>query len=551
MSYLALYRKWRPMVFEDVVEQEHVVKTLKNSISSGRVAHAYLFCGTRGTGKTTMAKIFSRAINCENPTNGDPCNECEICKGILNGSLLDVIEIDAASNNSVDNVREIRDEVVYAPSKARYKVYIIDEVHMLSTGAFNALLKTLEEPPGHAVFVLATTEPHKLPATILSRCQRFDFRRIPVESIVKRIEHIAKNSEVSIEAEGLKLIARMSDGALRDAISILDQCISLGNKHLTYEDVLSVVGIVSNTFVADVVDAISAKEVDRVLQLVNVLVMDGKSITQFVSDLVLYYRNLLICSTSRKPEEIIEASKEMIERMNDQCKSLSNIEITSIIKELSSLEAIMKWSTHARVLLEVALIKLCENKLDSSDASVAERIDFLEKKINDMLANGIKVSSTEAKRLNDDNKNMDVQNRTNMKEQNQAEREVKVDLKNIAGNMKGMEIWDDVLNDLKQNGRMALYSFLVDTKAVEVNSRIVGIVFPSEKSHLKINVSKNENAEIIENCIGKRLGREVRIKCVDSEDVIENKKEGDNDELVEKAKAIAEELNAPLDIVDE
>ena len=539
------------MVFEDVVEQEHVVKTLKNSISSGRVAHAYLFCGTRGTGKTTMAKIFSRAINCENSTNGDPCNECEICKGILNGSLLDVIEIDAASNNSVDNVREIRDEVVYAPSKARYKVYIIDEVHMLSSGAFNALLKTLEEPPGHAVFVLATTEPHKLPATILSRCQRFDFRRIPVESIVKRIEYIAKNSEVSIEAEGLKLIARMSDGALRDAISILDQCISLGNKHLTYEDVLSVVGIVNNTFVADVVDAINAKEVDRVLQLVNVLVMDGKNITQFVSDLVLYYRNLLISSTSRNPEEIIEASKEMIERMNGQCKSLSNIEITSVIKELSSLEATMKWSTHARVLLEVALIKLCENKIDSSDAGIGERIDFLEKKINDMLANGIKVSASETKILNDDNKKKDVQNGPSMKDQAQTGREIKVDLKNIAGNMKGMEIWNDVLNDLKQNGRMVLYSYLLDTKAVEVDSRIVGIVFPLEKSYFKINVSKSENAEILENYIGKRLGREVKIKCVDSEDVIENKKEGGNDELVEKAKAIAEKLNAPLDIIDE
>lgn len=539
------------MVFEDVVEQEHVVKTLKNSISSGRVAHAYLFCGTRGTGKTTMAKIFSRAINCENSSNGDPCNECEICKGILNGSLLDVIEIDAASNNSVDNVREIRDEVVYTPSKARYKVYIIDEVHMLSSGAFNALLKTLEEPPGHAVFVLATTEPHKLPATILSRCQRFDFRRIPVESIVKRIEYIAKNSEVSIEAEGLKLIARMSDGALRDAISILDQCISLGNKHLTYEDVLSVVGIVNNTFVADVVDAINAKEVDRVLQLVNVLVMDGKNVTQFVSDLVLYYRNLLICSTSRNPEEIIEASKEMIERMNGQCKSLSNIEITSAIKELSSLEATMKWSTHARVLLEVALIKLCENKIDSSDAGIGERIDFLEKKINDMLANGIKASPSEAKILNDDNKKKDVQNGPSIKDQTQMGREIKVDLKNIAGNMKGMEIWNDVLNDLKQNGRMVLYSYLLDTKAVEVDSRIVGIVFPSEKSYFKINVSKNENAEILENYIGKRLGREVRIKCVDSEDVIDNKKEGGNDELIEKAKAIAEKLNAPLDIVDE
>ncbi len=552
MSYLALYRKWRPMVFEDVVEQEHVVKTLKNSISAGRIAHAYLFCGTRGTGKTTMAKIFSRAINCENSANGDPCNECEICKGILNGSLLDVIEIDAASNNSVDNVREIRDEVVYSPSKARYKVYIIDEVHMLSSGAFNALLKTLEEPPAHVVFILATTEPHKLPATILSRCQRFDFRRIPVESIVKRIEHIAKSSEVSIENEGLKLIARMSDGALRDAISILDQCISLGNKHLTYDDVLSVVGIVNNSFIADIVDAIKAREVDKVLHLINVLVMDGKNITQFVSDIVLYYRNLLICSTSKNPEEIIEASREMLQKMKEQSTGMSNLEITSVIKELSALEATMKWSTHARVLLEVALIKLCENRIDSSDAALTERIDFLEKKINDMLANGVKVSTSEPKNYNVDNKKQDVPD-SDHKRPDQSGMDNTIDLKNSAGNLKGLDIWADILNDLKQNGRMALFSYLLDTKAVDIDNRIVGIVFPPERSHFKINVSKVENAEILENYMSKRLGREVRIKCVDSGDIIENKKEnsGDSDELLKKAQAIAQEMNTPLNIVDE
>jgi len=544
------------MVFEDVVEQEHVVKTLKNSILSGRIAHAYLFCGTRGTGKTTMAKIFSRAINCQNSKDGDPCNECEVCKGILNGSLLDVIEIDAASNNSVDNVREIRDEVVYAPSKARYKVYIIDEVHMLSTGAFNALLKTLEEPPSHVVFILATTEPHKLPATILSRCQRFDFKRIPVESIVKRIGYIAANSGVSIEEEGLRLIARMSDGALRDAISILDQCISIGNKHLTYEDVLSIVGIVNNTFIADVVDAINAKEVDRVLQLINVLVMDGKNITQFVSDLILYYRNLLICSTSKNPEEIVEASKDMIDRMKNQCRSLSHFEITSIIKELSALENTMKWSSHARILLEIALIKLCENKFDVNDAGLMERLDFLEKKFNDLLAKGIKVNSNV---VNDYNANSETEDGMNElseddKTSDTSDVAVKAHLENLAGNLEGMDIWNDVLDDLKQDRRMVLYSYLLDTKAVEINSKIIGIVFPIDKNFFKINVSKSENTEIIEKYISKRLGRKVKIKCLDSEDVVDRKEgsmDNEYDEFVEKAKAIAEELNAPLEIVDE
>jgi len=318
MAYLALYRKWRPMLFKDVVEQEHVVRTLKNSVSEGRIAHAYLFCGTRGTGKTTMAKILSRAVNCLEPKDGDPCNTCEICTGIAAGSILDVVEIDAASNNSVDNIRDLRDEVIYSPSKARYKVYIIDEVHMLSTGAFNALLKTLEEPPPHVVFILATTEPHKLPGTILSRCQRFDFRRIPVDSIAARVEFIAGESGIKINRDASKLIARLSDGALRDAISILDQCMSLGNKELAFDDVLGVVGMVNDTFIADVVDAVKNSEIQKILNLIEHLVMEGKNISQFVSELILYYRNLLICSSTDKPHEIIEASSDTVKKMKSQ-----------------------------------------------------------------------------------------------------------------------------------------------------------------------------------------------------------------------------------------
>lgn len=342
MSYIALYRKWRPLVFEDVVEQEHVVKTLKYSISTDRIAHAYLFCGTRGTGKTTMAKIFSRAVNCLNPKDGDPCNECEICKGILNGSILDVMEIDAASNNSVDNVREIRDEVVYAPSQAKYKVYIIDEVHMLSSGAFNALLKTLEEPPKHVVFILATTEPHKLPATILSRCQRFDFRRITIESIMGRISSIAEKNGVGLQREAARLIARMADGALRDAISILDQCISLGSSEITYNDVLAVVGIVNDTFIAEMVDKLGESDVPGILTLVERLAMEGKDIAQFISDIVQYYRNLLICKVTEKPEEIIEASDETFEKMRAQVKALERDEIIYTIKEFSLLMSNLK-----------------------------------------------------------------------------------------------------------------------------------------------------------------------------------------------------------------
>lgn len=547
MSYLALYRKWRPLVFEDVVEQEHVVRALRNSICSGRIAHAYLFCGTRGTGKTTMAKIFSRAVNCLNPKDGDPCNQCEICQGILNGSLLDVIEIDAASNNSVDDIRVLRDEVIYTPSKARYKVYIIDEVHMLSTGAFNALLKTLEEPPAHVIFILATTEPHKLPATILSRCQRFDFRRIPVDSIVKRIEYIAKESGVEIRREASKLIAKLSDGALRDAISILDQCISLGSKELTYEDVLSVVGLVTDTFIAEVVDAIKNKEVGRVLNAVDELVMEGKNIGQFVSELVMYYRNLMICSSVSNPEDIIDASADSIQRMKEQCKGLELFEIVTVIKELSSLEAALKWSTHPRVLLETTLIKLCENRLDPGDAGVLERIRLLEKNVNDILEKGVAIpqnGSDGSGGSQKDSGSVDSDEKNSSPEVNE-----RIEKKNIAKNVKGIEVWGKVLDELKSRGRMAVYAYLLDTKLIELGSNQVGIVF--KNNGCKMLVEKSENLEVIEECLRECLGKEVRVKCFDEEDIVDTGKNDEEDKLVEKAQDFAQKFDVEVNIIDE
>ena len=381
MTYTALYRKWRPLVFEDVVEQEHVVKTLKYSVKTGRISHAYLFCGTRGTGKTSMAHILSRAINCLNPQDGNPCNECEICKGIMSGSVMDVIEIDAASNNSVDNVREIRDEVVYTPSRAKYKVYIIDEVHMLSSGAFNALLKTLEEPPGHTVFILATTEPHKLPATVLSRCQRFDFRRISIEGMMDRLDKISSSNGVNIQKEALRMIAKMAEGALRDAISLLDQCISLGKIRISLDDVISVAGLVKDTFTEGLVNAIKAGDADKVLSLVDELVMSGKDISRFVSDILRYYRNLLLCKVAGKPEDVIDAPHDAIMVMRKQSENFDRREIIYILKELSILESNLKWANNPRILLEVALIKLCCNELSPGNDDVLERLDALERKI--------------------------------------------------------------------------------------------------------------------------------------------------------------------------
>jgi len=553
MSYLALYRKWRPLVFEDVVEQEHVVKTLKYSVSSGHIAHAYLFCGTRGTGKTTMAHILSRAINCLNPQDGNPCNKCEICTGIISGSILDVLEIDAASNNSVDNIREIRDEVVYAPSQAKYKVYIIDEVHMLSTGAFNALLKTLEEPPPHVVFILATTEPHKLPATILSRCQRFDFRRISIDSIVKRLDVIAAASGVSIDSDALKLIARKSDGALRDAISLLDQCMSSGSKQVSYDDVLSLIGIVNESFMSDIVQAIKERNTGKILRLVDKLVMDGKDIAQFTSDLVLYYRNLLMCKVSEDPSDIIDASKEAIRQMKAQSDDMEREEIIYIIKELSQLESDLKWAIHPRVMLEVTLVRICENEASNLNNDIMTRLAALERKVSNLCLGQqpavMPVTSEGAplKQYEGDEKAEKASPRKSISQESMPRKETKP-------GKKYLEAWQDVLKELKNCGRMALYTFLLGTKAVELDNRIIAIVFgESQKSH-KDACSKAENIELIEKIAGKILGREVRVKCIDEDDVLpdgNSNPSDERDEMVEKAQELADKLNVPLNIIDE
>ncbi len=393
MSYIALYREWRPTAFRDVVEQEHVVNTLRYSVATNRIAHAYLFCGTRGTGKTTMAHILSRAVNCPHQKDGEPCNECEMCLEILSGSCADVLEIDAASNNSVDNVRQIRDEVIYSPTKAKRKVYIIDEVHMLSTGAFNALLKTLEEPPEHVIFILATTEPNKLPATILSRCQRFDFRRISQDGIAKQIVKIASACGVSLAQDAAKLIARMSDGAMRDAISLLDQCISLGRSQIIYDDVLSVAGIVNDTFMINFVDTLLDKNITGALDNVSRLIADGRDIAHFVSDVVLYFRNLLICNvTEGHCEELIDAPADVLKSMKIQAKRISTDSITNYIMELSTLETSLKWASNPRILLEVTLIKLCKGIL-TTDRNLPDRVSALEKKLDAVSASSASVFS--------------------------------------------------------------------------------------------------------------------------------------------------------------
>ncbi len=316
MSYVALYRKWRPASFGDVKGQDHIVQTLKNQIVSGRVGHAYLFCGTRGTGKTSIAKIFAKAVNCEQPVDGSPCNICPVCQAIARGSSMNVVEIDAASNNGVENIRDIREQVQYPPTDGRYRVYIIDEVHMLSTGAFNALLKTLEEPPSYVIFILATTEVHKIPVTILSRCQRYDFKRIPVGIIAARLKEVAEAESLDIEERALQYLAKAADGAFRDALSLLDQCIAFHfGETLTYEHVLDILGAVDQTIFSRMFRKIAEKKTKDCILLLEELVLQGRELGQFINELIWYLRNLLLLQTAEDGEGLMDMSKESLEQL--------------------------------------------------------------------------------------------------------------------------------------------------------------------------------------------------------------------------------------------
>ncbi len=378
MAYQALYRKWRPATFDDVVGQGHVVSTLKNQIATGKTAHAYLFCGTRGTGKTSCAKIFARAINCLNPQSGNPCNACEMCKGVASGSILDITEIDAASNNGVDNIRDIRDEVAYCAASAKYRIYIIDEVHMLSTGAFNALLKTLEEPPAYVVFILATTEAHKLPATITSRCQRFDFKRIGVNDIVLRLREITTAEGINASPDALETIARLADGAMRDALSILDQCVSACPDVMTQQDIKAVLGIAPDEIMDNTVVAIADRDTPAVLNMITTLVSSGRDLSNFIDMLIGRFRDIMVCKATGGAVDLFEYSTQNADSILLASNRFQTDTVSYIIKVLCEAASEAKWSKNARVIYELALMKLCDSRLDTSPESLADRITRLE-----------------------------------------------------------------------------------------------------------------------------------------------------------------------------
>ncbi len=385
MSYLALYRKFRPERFEDVKGQDAIVKTLKNQIKADRIGHAYLFCGTRGTGKTTVAKIFAKAVNCEHPVDGSPCGECEMCRSIADGTSMNVIEIDAASNNGVDSIRQIREEVAYRPTEGRYKVYIIDEVHMLSIGAFNALLKTLEEPPEYVIFILATTEVQKIPVTILSRCQRYDFKRIPVETIEDRLNELIEKEQWDVEDRAVNYIARMADGSMRDALSLLDQCVTFYlDEPLTYDHVLEMLGAVDTEVFSRLLRQLLAMDTRAVLGTVDELVMQGRDLSQLASDFTWYLRNLLLVKSDADMEDALDLSSENLARLKEEAQMIDNDTLMRYIRAFSDLTGQLRNATQKRVLLEVTLIRLCQPAMETSQDALLDRIRAVEKEVEDL-----------------------------------------------------------------------------------------------------------------------------------------------------------------------
>lgn len=523
MSYTALYRKFRPLRFEEIVGQEHITRTLKNQIIAGRVGHAYLFNGGRGTGKTSAAKVLARAVNCLNPQDGEPCNECEICKAALAGSLTDIVEMDAASNNSVEDIRLIREEVNFLPTLAKYRVYIIDEVHMLSTGAFNALLKTLEEPPAHVKFILATTEPQKLPATILSRCQRFDFKKISNEDIVRRLEYVAKESNIEITKEALNLIAVLSEGAMRDALSILERCLQDGETNIEEDKIKDLVGIPKLTYINNIVKAFLEYNVDEAIKAVDIVLKEGKDLNNLLWEIIKYVKDILVYKATNKLEIY---SKDEIEEIKRLSEETTKERLLYIITDLSKLENDMKWSSQKSILFQVEIIKLCSQNIVETHV---ENVDKGEKKRTETAD---KSKTGENKALNN------TENKTQAKTANFSQAISEYD------EAKG---WKNILNDLRQNGKIMLYSNLLKAKPIELNDMVIGISFPEGINAFgKSILEKPENITELSRVVSMEYGKDMKVRIIDNVDSLPKKSEKQENKLEQ----MAENLDIPLNIIE-
>ena len=503
----ALYRVYRPKNFNDIVGQEHIVRTLKNQIESQNIGHAYLFCGTRGTGKTSTAKIFSRAVNCTNLHDDEPCNECESCRDILEDKTMDVIEIDAASNNSVDDIRELRENVKYSPSKSKYKVYIIDEAHMLSPGAFNALLKTLEEPPSYVIFILATTESHKIPATILSRCQRFDFKRVTVKDISSRMKYICEKEGIEADEKALNLIARNSQGALRDALSILDQCISFEGHTITYNDVIELLGSVNIEQLFELADSIIKENTKKSLQILNDFIIWGKDVRNLVNDLIDHFRNLMVCKISNDLDDIISLPEETIDLLKQQASTIDTNNLIRILNILSETQDSMKVSSNPRVLMEVTMMKIAQPMFDESKEALIKRIENLEKKIK---SGDIKVNHiSTAKSVDNFNENgeaednsQEIQQEDNIEYENLKSDDVKLIQKS----------WKNILQKMKEDKEQVTRALLQDVDSFNVSEDTLYIIFTDNYSFAKSRLDSPKTIEYVEKVIKEVLNRNFNVK---------------------------------------
>ena len=515
MGYTALYRKFRPQTFEDMVGQEHITKTLKNQIISNRVGHAYLFNGGRGTGKTTSAKVLARAINCLNPKDGEPCNECEICRSALSGSLTDIVEMDAASNNSVEDIRSIREEVNFLPTKAKYRVYIIDEVHMLSQGAFNALLKTLEEPPEHVKFILATTEPQKLPATILSRCQRFDFKRISNEDIIKRLEIVAKESNIEITKQALNIIATLSEGAMRDALSILERCVQDGDNNIDENKIKELVGIPKITYIHGITEAIIEYNIDKAMENVTRVLEEGKDLNNFLWEIIKYIKDILMVKTNQKLEIYNENDLNDIKELSEK---ITKERAIKLIYEFSKIENDMKITTQKLIIFQAGIIKLCnkedeiKNSFPSGGSDNSEIYNRLEK-IENYLRTFAK------------NNNIVQQRKAPVKEPNKSNKtNYTQEIAGIGKNSKPTEYWKSIVDNFKKSGKIILYTNLLNTNAVEINDMTIGIEFPKGLTPFgKTVLERPENLKEISSQVSIACGKEMNIKYLDTKPQQEEK----------------------------
>ena len=563
MGYTALYRKFRPTTFSEMVGQEHITRTLRNQIIANRVGHAYLFNGGRGTGKTSSAKILARAINCLNPKDGEPCNECEICKAALNGSLTDIVEMDAASNNSVEDIRSIREEVNFLPTKAKYRVYIIDEVHMLSTGAFNALLKTLEEPPEHVKFILATTEPQKLPATILSRCQRFDFKRISNEDIIKRLKIVCDESKIEISEGALNIIAVLSEGAMRDALSILERCIQDGENKIDENKIKDLVGIPKLSYVNSIISAILEYDLDEVVKSTNQILNEGKDLDNFLWEMIKYVKDILVYKSCKNLELY---TQDEISIINNLANKYSNERLIDLIYELSELQNNMKWSTQKSILFQAGMIKLCYKKSQTVDENLEQRVEKIEnylrsnnienRNINNNSYNSYNNYSTGPTQntINNTVKNTVIESKSNLENKNIVSSNSNIEKnakkpENKASTYSGKieEAWPKIVRDLKQNGKIVLYTNLMQTKAIEVNDMTVGIQFPNGLSAFgKTVLEKQENIREISNLVSMACGKEMQIKYIEGT----NAKANSSMSVEDNIKNFANEADIPFNVIE-